>query len=50
MQLSDMPSRKNILQILPNFLFFILFYFKKKTQDNKTCNMEMTSYARQDQT
>jgi hypothetical protein len=39
MQLSDMPREKNILQILP-----IFFFIKKK------CNMEMKSYARQDQT
>jgi hypothetical protein len=36
-----MPREKKILQILPNF---ILFYFILK------CNMEKTSYARQDQT
>jgi len=38
--ISDMPREKKIiLQILPNFFFLL-----------KKCNMEMTSYARQDQT
>jgi hypothetical protein len=28
----------------------VCVFKKKKTQENKTCNMEMISYARQDQT
>jgi hypothetical protein len=39
MQLSDMPTERKILQILPNYYFLI-----KKMQYRKT------SYARQDQT
>jgi hypothetical protein len=38
--ISDMPREKKILQILPRIFFF----------NKKKCNMEMTSYARQDQT
>jgi hypothetical protein len=34
----DIPRKREILQILPNF-----FFLKKK------CNMELTSYAKQDQ-
>jgi hypothetical protein len=41
MQLSDMPREKNILQILPQIFFFFII---------KTWNMEMISYAMQDQT
>jgi hypothetical protein len=38
--ISDMPREKReILQILPNFFFLL-----------KKSNMELTSYARQDQT
>jgi hypothetical protein len=40
MQLSDMPRKKYPANSGPIF-FFLLF---------KTCNMEMTSYAGQDQT
>jgi hypothetical protein len=40
-----MPSEKNILQILPNIYIYIYIYLLLKK-----CNMEMTSYARQDQT
>jgi len=47
MQLSVM-QRKKILQIL--LIFFLYILKKKKTQENKTCIMEMTSYARQNQT
>jgi hypothetical protein len=42
--ISDMPRKTEILQILPNFFFFL----KKKKKNH--CNMEITSYARQDQT
>jgi hypothetical protein len=41
--ISNMPREKNPINF-PNF------FFKKKTQENKTCNMEMISYARQNQT
>jgi hypothetical protein len=40
MQLSDMPRKKNPANSPQIFFFFKL----------KKCNMEMTSYARQDQT
>jgi hypothetical protein len=41
MQLSNMPREKNILQILPKFIYFL---------NKRNCNMKMTSYARQDLT
>jgi hypothetical protein len=37
MQLSDMPRKTDILQILPKFFYFILFYLKK---DKKKQNMQ----------
>jgi hypothetical protein len=43
MQLSDLPRKNISYKFSPNFFnyYFIII---------KTCNMEMTSYARQDQT
>jgi hypothetical protein len=38
--ISNKPREGLIMQILPNFLFIYLF------KTNKTCNMEMTSYAK----
>jgi hypothetical protein len=41
MQLSDMPREKISCKFSPIFFFFLTL---------KKCNMEKTSYARQDQT
>jgi hypothetical protein len=46
MQLSDMPREKKIsCKFSPKCIYFFYFFYFIKT-----CNMEMTSYAMQDQT